>query len=162
MYLPKSKYKVSTAKPGEYVDSTGNEYVGPIVETFTGKVYPGTDPMTMGPKLTPVGDKGKQELGLYNIKRVPTEAEYAAGSMVRYFMQERKTQKIIELDPDAWARNYDPGDVTRTWLNITWCLTGSRITVQALNQATIDTMEKAMPGIVSSQVLYDPLQFYRS
>ena len=25
-----------------------------------------------------------------------------------------------------------------------------------------DTMEKAMPGIVSSQVLYDPLQFYRS
>lgn len=162
MYLPKSKYRTSTAKPGEYIDTTGKQYVGPVVETFTGDVYPGTDPMTMGPKLTAAGVKAQPELGLYNIKREPTEAEYKAGWMIRYFMQDLKTQKIIELSPEAWQKNFDPGDLTRTWLNITWYLTGARGTVQDLNGSMIQTLEKAMPGIISSRVLYDPLQFYKA
>ena len=162
MYLPKSKYKTRTALPGEFITQDGQEYVGPVVETYTGACYPGTEPKTMGPKLTPVVGKEPPELGLYNIKRVPTEAEYKAGQMTRYFVQERKTQKIIEISPEVWKKNYKPDDILRSWANITWYLTGSQASVQAINQTVINYMEKAMPGIVSSRVLYNPLQFYRA
>lgn len=161
MYLPKSKYKVSTAKPGEFVDSSGQEYVGPVVETFTGAVYPGTDPMTMGQRLTPAGDKDSgQALGFYNIKRIPTEQEYSAGQMTRYFVQEKRTQKIIEIAPDVYE-NADKTDITRIFRAVTWLLTGNRAVVQKANDTVVEELEKVMPGIVSSMVLYNPLQFYR-
>lgn len=164
MYLPKSKYKTATAKPGEYVDSTGQQYVGPIIETFTGACYPGTDPMTMGPELTKVGLEKQTpvELGFYNIKRVPTEAEYRAGSMIRYFVQTKRTQKIIELSPESWRKNFVKDDPLRTWQAAEWILTGPRAEVNIRNGEVLDAMEKIMPGIVSSKVLFDPLQFYRT
>lgn len=162
MYLPKSKYRVRTALPGEFTTDEGQDYVGPVVETFTGACYPGTDPMTMGPKLVSAREPDEPvELGLYNVKRVPTEAEYKAGMMTRYFMQDRGTKKIIEISPEAWKKNYDPADTARSWANITWYLTGARGIVQGLNGRIIEIMEKAMPGITSSRVLYNPLQFYR-
>lgn len=162
MYLPKSKYKATVAKPGEFRTQDGQQYVGPIIETYTGVVYSGTDPETAGPRLVPTGEKEQLGLGLYNIKRTPTEADYKAGSMTRYFMQDKQTQKIIELSPEAWQKNYKPGDILRAWANITWYLTGPRASVQTLNNTTVGIMEKAMPGIISSGVLYDPLQFYRA
>ena len=164
MYLPKSKYKVTTAKPGEFVDSTGQQYVGPIVETFTGACYPGTDPMTMGPELTKVGleEQSSIELGFYNIKRIPTEAEYRTGRMTRYFVQTKKTQKIIELSPEAWRKNFVKNDLLRKWQAAEWVLTGSRAEVETRNKEVIETMEEIMPGIVSSRVLFNPLQFYKT
>lgn len=162
MYLPKSKYKVRTSLPGEFLTNEGQEYIGPVVQTFTGACYPGTDPKTMGSQLTPVVGKEPVELGFYNIKRVPTEAEYKAGKMLRYFVQERKTQKIIEINLEIWQKNYRPDDILRSWASIDWYLTGSQATVRVLNQTTIDYMERAMPGIVSSRVLYNPLQFYKA
>ena len=162
MYLPKSKYKTRAAKPGEFVTKDGQEYVGSVVEIFTGACYPGISPETMGEKLTPVGDKGQIEPGLYNIKRVPSEDEYKVGQMVRYFMQDRKTQKIIEISPEAWQKNYKANDLFRIWANAVWYLTGGKGAVQSLNGTIIQTLDGVMPGIISSKVLYDPLQFYKA
>ena len=161
MYLPKSKYVTRTVIPGEFITQDGQEYVGPVVEIFTGDCYSGTEPETMGPKLIPVVTKELPELGLYNIKRVPTEAEYKAGKMLRYFVQERKTQKIIEVNLEIWQKNYKSDDILRKWVSAVWFLTGDQEYIRRLNQDTIDFMEKRMPGIISSQVLHNPLQFYK-
>lgn len=160
MYLPKSKYRIIAAKPGEFRDSNGREYIGPVVETFTGACYPGTDPKTMGPRLTRNEDKPAQSLGFYNIKRIPTEAEYRAGYMTRYFVQEVKTQKIIEVAPEAY-QNADRSSILYIFQAVNWILTGDRTKVQESNSATIQRLEQLMPGITSSRVLWDPLQFYR-
>ena len=160
MYLPKSKYRIIAAKSGEFRDSSGQEYIGLVVETFTGACYPGTDPRTMGPKLTKTEDKPAQSLGFYNIKRIPTEAEYKTGYITRYFVQEIKTQKIIEIAPEAY-QNADQSSILYTFQVVDWILTGNRTKVQESNLVTIQRLEQLMPGIVSSRVLWDPLQFYR-
>lgn len=164
MYLPKSKYKVSMAKPGEFIDKEGNDYVGPIVETFTGNCYPGSDPLTMGPKLTKVSDRDGESTGrkVLAIKRIPTEEEYKQGWMERYFWQDLKTQKIVEILPDAYKEASRLKDVTRKLGKTDWILIGVRSRVQELNQQAIDKMERELPGISSSKVLCNPLQFYKT
>ena len=161
MYLPKSKYKALVAKPGEFITEDGQQYIGPAIETFTGEYYSGTSPETAGAKIVSVSPVEVSRFGLYNIKRVPTEAEYAAGQMERYFVQERKTQKIIEVLPETWKDYYVQNDILRTWNKTSWRLTGDRDLVRVQNAYVVSRMEKAMPGIISSKVLWDPLQFYR-
>lgn len=160
MYLPKSKYRLITAKPGQFRTKDGSQYTGPVVETFTGACYPGTDPLTMGPRLTKVEGKPSQSLGFYNTKRIPTVTEYQAGFMFRYFVQEVKTKKIIEIAPEAYE-NADKADISYIFQTVRWVLTGVRTGVLEKNLGTIKTLEQIMPGIISSRILWDPLQFYR-
>lgn len=158
MYLPKSKYKTSVAKPGEYIDSSGKEYVGSIVETFTGDVYPGKTPQTMGAKLTAILGKATSKTAVM-IKRVPTEAEYEAGIMTRYFIQNLRTKKIIEVLPD-YAKTWQESSKEQL-VNLYWRLTGSQARVESYNQMSIQIAELQMPGL-KDQILTDPLQFYRA
>ena len=44
MYLPKSKYSKSTAKPGEFIDKLGKPIFGAIIKTFDGAVFKGSSP----------------------------------------------------------------------------------------------------------------------
>lgn len=169
-YLPKSKYTITQAKPGEFVTEDGKPYVGSVITTYKSESYAGSSPNSMGTPLVPVGS-GVRELEVVPGHRVPTEAEYKNGSMERYFMQDLRTMKVVELTPDNYERRLktDQPDYL-VYATATWILTGSLEYnfygyrypgVYDKNSSTISKMEKQLPGIVSSKVLYDPAEFVK-
>lgn len=169
MYLPKSKYTVSVAKIGEY-ELNGRSYTGPMITTYTGATYAGSSPDKITGELVSTADSGTLKTERAYVKRVPTEEEYKLGFMNRYFRQDKVSKKIVEVFPDEYQKNQ--GDTSYNWGTAYWQLTGPiedqvvyagvvKPGSRTINQRSINTMEKVLPGIVSSQVLCDPIQFCR-
>ena len=170
MYLPKTKYRLSVAKPGEYRTAEGEPYVGSIVTTYLGESFAGQEPSTVGPRLEPVKYKASKP-GFGQGRRIPTEAEYRAGKMERYFKQDLRTYKVVELLPDEFQKAIKTRSPYYKLASGSWALTGSiesQVTgtytvpgVQERNEATIRELEREVPGITSSKILYDPLEFVK-
>lgn len=170
MYLPKSKYSVKTAKPGEFL-LDGKTYVGPVMMTYLGETYAGTAPDKIEGKLEPItGDLVVTQS--VAVKRVPTVEEYESGSMERYFKCDQTTRKIIEIMPEQYpSSSKDWGN--NTYGHVTWYLTGSlddtlvklngyrKPGIRKSNLFAIAIMESIMPGISSSGVLSNPEQFVK-
>lgn|SRR5574344_102614 len=179
MFLPKSKYTVKQAKPGEYVQSDGTEYVGPIMETYTEEVFAGENPLDTTGKLTSVveTDADLPTKTIHMIKRIPTEEEYTKGSMVRYFCQDLRSLKVVEVLEKEYREGVVSDSKTYNYVSGSWILTGSledktykiqnfRVEyvvpgVRSKNQKEIGRLEELVPGISSSGVLSNPAQFVR-
>ena len=175
MYLPKSKYAVKNAESLEYT-LNGEVYAGPVLTDYRGRHYAGSDPYNIKGLLEPL-DGG--DTNLYSNRfmmnpgrRIPTEEEYASGKMERYFQQDLRTMKIIEILPKRWlelqAEKLPNYYKVRSclWLLVgrieDYTISGHLIEgIKTRNQRTIDQMEIEMPGITSSSVLDDPLEFVR-
>lgn len=174
MYLPKSKYTVKSAGSLEYT-LDGEIYTGPVLIDYRGKCYAGSDPYSLKGPLE-ILDGGDTDIyGKYRMnpgRRIPTEEEYASGKMERYFQQDLRTMKIIEVLPKRWLElqveklpNYYKVQ-SCLWLLVgrieDYKVSGHLIEgIKTRNQRTIDQMEIEMPGITSSSVLDDPLEFVR-
>ena len=126
MFLPKSKYVVSQATIEEYTLADGTAYTGPMFTTYKGETYAGESPLKSKGKIYSSGEgKGTNITNLpYAIRRVPTEAEYESGSMVRYFCQDLRTMKIVELLEDGYKAGVKAGG-NFTYATGSWILTGS-------------------------------------
>lgn len=101
MYLPKSKYNVKHTKGGELFNEDGSEYIGPYIESFTGEVYKGKKftSNTVELKDFRTADSGDDRpLILKNDYIKPTDKDYEKGVLYRYFVQDRRTNAIIEAN----------------------------------------------------------------
>lgn len=172
MYLPKSKYSITVAKPGEFT-LDGKPYTGPVITTYLGESYAGEELDKLKGKLKKAIDPGryitrKAVAG----RRIPTESEYQQGFMERYFLQDLRTMKIIELLPEIYEKKQENNIPKYYRFGIcTWILKGTlddryvgpylETGIRNRNQAEIDRMERELPGIVSSKVLCNPEEFVR-
>lgn len=168
MYLPKSKYNVIAAKPGEFT-LNGEQYTGPVIVTFREEYYAGSAPDNVKGQLVKVEGLEQKAREAVAVRRVPTEDEYATGYMVRYFKQDLKTLKIIELLPAEYATYIAKDGTSAMFMECKWILVGkledlvtstgySYPGVRKRNQETVDRLEQSMRGI-GSQVLTDPAEF---
>lgn len=171
MYLPKSKYSIIVAKPGQYT-LNGKEYVGPVLVDYRGKTYAGSDPSNIKGEVirTTVDPEPVREVPA---KIVPTEEDYGKGFMIRYFRQDNRSKKVDEIASGSAFSN------TRyAYASASWILTGSlddreyqingRVKpviirgVRYKNEQTIQEMDKILPGISGSGILSNPEEFVLS
>lgn len=108
MYLPKSKYKGPfTASDGDrkvLVLDTKEVFKGQYFITYKDELYEGRFPKEAGRKLiyaTEVAKKEENSNTYDTIKAVtiqPTEKDYENKLFKRYFLKDKRTSKIIEVD----------------------------------------------------------------
>ena len=133
MYLPKSKYKKLIAtKLNALVDPDGILYEGPYFETFKGESYTGDSPSKNSKPLTEItspdqttntaGFLTPPEPTVYDYIRrdadevklrttlpvplhypKPTPADYQKGTIKRYFVVDKETDRILEIAPKVYA-----------------------------------------------------------
>jgi len=100
MYLPKSKYIVKFTKGGEFTKSDGSRYVGSYIETYKGNVYEGKTFNSKSKKLIDLRggpDEHTLTAKFKSDRIVPTEEDYKKGTFKRYIVQDKRTNKIVEV-----------------------------------------------------------------
>lgn len=163
MYLPKSKYRVVTVKPGEY-QLAGKVYVGSAIILSDGTAYAGNSIAEAKDLLQRTNLQEFPSREIYRavpIKREPVEEEYTAGYMVRYFCQDLRTMKVFEISKENYTKlveNVELQNIYRVRA-VDWRLTGPVAEIH--NKDVISDLDKELPGIESSEVLNNPLQFFR-
>lgn len=154
MYIPKSKYVVRPAKLDEFT----NGYLGPVVETSTGKFFAGSSLETISTQLTLTQEAQPAErLRPFHEYIEPTEQDYEAGSYNRYFLQINKTKRVMEVSSSQFKEKFREEGVSGGFL--TWRLVGSKNTINMENQKAIETLQKDIPAL--GAILKDPLQFVK-
>ncbi len=198
-YYPKSRIiENQTANPGEFILSNGEDYTGPYYTTFDGKSFTGANPYALNsvPLTTLPTEEVDNTLTLtlnglaYNnikpsnikaqlidpipITPIPTEADYKAGKITRYFARQRNgtTFKIMEISQQTYTdlTTNSNGVNYALWkaISIFWQISGplkneriNNITTRAgiinTNQRIVDQAEKSFIGI--KQYLSDLQQF---
>jgi hypothetical protein len=197
-YYPKSRVITNQkANPGQFTLPNGDEYTGLYYTTFDNKSFIGATPTTTSIPLTPVivkdinanpEIKTTQVLEYDGLKPSilpnlvdptpftprPTEADYKAGKITRYFARQRNgtTFRLMEIDQTTYnAFTSGVGDAnTSLWkvVSIFWQISGplynekvNNITTRAgiinTNQRILNTTEPNFIGI--KQYLTDLKQF---
>lgn len=161
MFLPKSKYTIKTASWGQFTLSGSEEgfYVGPYIETFTGKTYAGTDLLGAEKReLFPAVDYTPEPVQV-KVNIIPTEEQYLSGSMMRYFRQNTVSKVVEEIDEEEFKKS-------KNWTvtSGSWILTGSLddvkiygITYRGVRWRNLQTMkqwEKDIRGITQALDLH--------
>lgn len=158
MYLPKSKYNVKHTKGGEIFNPNGSEYIGFYIETFTGEVYTGKSFSKNTIKLTDLrlGDlTNDSPLVLKNDLIRPTEADYINEKFTRYFIQDRRTKAVVEVNKQNYKR-FNPLSYTLS-VEVSWVLKGPVGNVNkgpyiyfgaaSQNKVEIEKAEKTIKGL---------------
>lgn len=106
MYLPKSKYNVKHTKGGELFNPNGSEYIGSYIETFTGDIYTGKQFSSSTKKLKDFrfADNTSSPLVLKNDFIRPTDQDYINEKFNRYYIQDRRTKIIVEVNKENYKR----------------------------------------------------------
>lgn len=179
-YYPKSKYHIETSS-GQYNRQDGSPYYGPIVVTYNNRVFPGDHYQDGTEQLVLAEKPGETHIvtGSVAKKRYPTQLERSQGYMDRYFQQDSRTKKIVEIFPSDYtgsrlSRVGSPYKVY-SYATASWCLGGrpvedqeiavgsgrqrfTREGIKTYNSRSIADLEKVFPGISSSGVLCNPLE----
>ena len=197
-YFPKSRIVTNKrSTPGQFILPNGKEYNGPYYTTFTGESFTGispnqgfsiplteTSPIASFNFSNPTIENYKQLNSNLNVDLIdpvpftprPTEADYRAGKITRYFARQRNgTQfRIMEIDQATYNTfSTSVGNPkTSLWkvISIFWQISGpdrtqivNGIRTQAgiidTNQRILDQAEKNFIGI--KQYLTDLKQFAR-
>jgi hypothetical protein len=110
MWLPIFKYLLKFAKPGMFAfKSTGQEYEGAYVETNTGKLYAGNSPTDTKEELVAtdsdaIRDRGTTPPVFESDTVYPSPADYERGYMIRYFLKNNTSGKIIEVSSNNFTK----------------------------------------------------------
>ena len=103
MYLPKSKYSPPKYTRGdEFVLDSGKYYTGWYFTTYKNEYYTGKEPSKTSDKLYPE-DYSQSDVNTPNSNfssktNFPLEKDYKEGFFIRYFLQDKRSKKIIEGD----------------------------------------------------------------
>jgi len=106
MYLPKSKYLVKHTKGGDFLNPDGSSYIGPYIETYKGNVYKGREFTSNSVKLVDIRaeDEFVGSAKFKNDRITPTEKDYKKGVFNRYFIQDKRNNKIIEVSQKNFTK----------------------------------------------------------
>jgi hypothetical protein len=176
-YLPETRLTEPKSTPGEefVIMGTSDGYRGNYIETFDGKYYAGNSLSLNGVELEKVGILGAKEDNLIGgvttvasplllsilqklFKKKPTPQELQKGVAKRYFIQDKKNNKIVETDKETYilAQKEVPN---RKFAEADWVIKGPAED-QVLNgypfegaisknKKTIEKLEMQIPGILT-------------
>lgn len=178
-YIPKHKQVVGGKVDGTIMKD-GQPYNGPYTVDYQGNVYEGAGiSNTRNATQLEVVREQAPERPFESYVRVPTEEDYEAGFFRRYFIQDRRSNKVIEVDKALYDQQNRFRVPYRTTHTLDWIIIGpiedigSNVVLgnyqtlerapgtRSKNQALTRTAEKIMPGI-TLQILPNPLQFVRN
>jgi hypothetical protein len=196
-YFPKSRIITNQkANPGQFKMANGQDYTGFYYTTFTGESFTGESPtngfsapltempLTLGQSSIDITVENYKQLKPAEVNLIdpipftplPTEADYKAGKITRYFARQRNgtTFRLMEINQTTYnAFTSGVGDAnTSLWkvVSIFWQISGpinnekvNNITTRAgivdTNQRILDRTEPNFIGI--KQYLTDLRQFSR-
>ena len=128
MYLPKGKISKPKYSNGTFEKTDGTPYVGYYFEDSAGNLYTGKTP---GKNSKPLIDSTDTEdsdftptpgFNFFSSEIVfPTEQDYENGFFTRYFLQDNRSTKIIEVGKDKYNNFRNKGYISS--VTIEWLLT---------------------------------------
>jgi len=129
MFYPKTKHTKPERTSGlEYVLANGQRYVGFFITLFNGRGFSGNkfgpDSQELFPSGEPLGeDIGFEVEGLrtQDIPQ-PKERDYERGVIQRYFLRDKRTGKIVEVDSARYREERNTRGVDRA--SIIWTIKG--------------------------------------
>ena len=166
-YVPKGRYrKAKYTRGGEFeIIETNEPYQGYYIEIYGGKYFAGQTPEDKGVELV---KPPKESIDLTAIlpiatalagglfKRKLTRPEIEKGSIKRYFVQDKKTNKIQETDVQTY-QDAKKQLTNRVFLEVDWLIKGPSEDkmfgaykyegAASKNKKTIQALEKQAPGI---------------
>ena len=166
-YVPKGKYKKAKhTSGGEFVTTLDKEpYKGYYIEIYGGQYRAGTTPEDNGAELTKLANSIASlkkllpvvaSLAAGLLGRKLTKREKDSGVAKRYFLQNRATSKIQEVDEPTYnaAKKELPN---RVFAQVDWNVKGPAEDkmfgqyryegAESKNKKAIQELEKQMPGI---------------
>jgi len=166
-YIPESRYSEpkSTAGGDFAIKDTGEDYKGSYIETFDGKYYSGTKPEQNGAELVKLSPEYLEDLmpaalaaagllvGFFKLKLKKGDRE--KGVTKRYFIQDKRTNKIIETDLETYQESRSLP--SKKFATADWIIKGPAEDklingypfegAASKNKKTIQALESQMPGI---------------
>lgn len=182
-YIPETRYqKPKSTRGGEFtVKKTGEDYKGKYIETFDKKYYAGTKPEDNGVELQRVNEEFPIGLafaampvlagllsGFFKLKLKKGDRE--KGVTKRFFVQDKKNNKIQETDQDTYLRA--KGLPNMNFAQTDWIIKGPAEDknfngypfegAASKNKKAIQGLESQMPGISAfitdySYLVEDPI-----
>jgi len=156
MYLPKNSYRIKTTYGGEFQKPSGKDYVGKYIETNMGKTLAGDSLENAKGILLSTEEQNLLEIQHpYNDYFGPTDNDYKRGEYIRYFTQDKRSSKIVEMSEKQWRQKkrlkyLSPG-------RLIWILKGPAGDrevngvpykgASTKNRETLLNLEKDFPGI---------------
>ena len=124
MYLPKSKYTgPKHTRGGEFALRSGAEYRGWYFEAYTGEFFTGKEPSSRSKRLRRIDVEDSTELITFTSQIVaPTKADYRKGSFIRYFAEDKRNGKVIEIGKEKSKLLATKGYIKIT--SVEWLLNG--------------------------------------
>lgn len=173
MYIPKSKQIKSPKIAGKLYDiETGFRYTGKYVQDYKGNFYKGSNITSKSVKLKYVPDSltTSNTLGLYTVTPTPSSKDYAKGGLVRYFVKDGRSGRVVETSRQQYLEQQLEGKLYRRTLKVFWYITGPLEDsvmngyvypgTRSKNLDVVKQAEKELPGI-GEQVLNNPAQFVK-
>lgn len=171
MYLPKSQQKQQSAEDSPAADANGNAidatsiiatafgtfFKKPSKEDLAKGNFGGAEPLAIQSPLIedlmePTGLKGKDKNVYYP---TPRPQDYDEGELERYYVQDKRTNKIIEVNKAGYNKSKKQTVYRRLILN--WVIKGPKEDykfgdymypgVKSQNKNIVEQAEAIMPGI---------------
>ena len=169
-YIPETRYSdPKSTRGGEYtVKKTGEDYVGKYIETFDKKYFAGTRPEENGAELEKVNEEFPLGLAFAAVpviagllvgffKPKVRKGDREKGFTKRFFVQDRRTNKIQETDQETFVQA--KGIPNMNFATINWIIKGPAEDknfngypfegAASKNKKTIQELESQIPGISS-------------
>ena len=128
MYRPKGKISKPKYSNGAFEKSDGTPYVGFYFQDSAGNLYSGKEPGKNTQALTDSTDTEGTNFtptpgfNFFSSEIVfPTDADYENGFFIRYFLQDNRSSKIIEVGKSKFNNLRKKGYISST--TIRWILT---------------------------------------
>ena len=120
MLLPKFKQKTGHKAPGKlYLN--GRRYNGPFTEDWRGNFYVGDYVKdTRDSQLLELRTEEETTVEFFTKRRVPTEKDYEKSIMTRYFVQDKRSGKVIETDKQYYFAQKKENKAYRSTLTLNW------------------------------------------
>ena len=160
MYIPKSKYKPAKYTNGDkFTQPDGTYYSGWYVETFRGEYLSGKVPSSSSKVLidTTVSEEFTPKFKFTNDIIIHTEKNYSDGYFYRYFIQDKRNTKLIEVTVEKY--NYFLKQNYTKEVQVKWILQGPAENINrglyvyfgaaAKNKESIIEAEKTITGLSS-------------
>ncbi len=168
MYLPKSKYITKYSTGDEFLKPDGSYYIGPYVETYKGNFYEGKEFTSNSKKLIDtrsLNEFNQNVASFTNSNITPTEKDYEKGIFIRYIVQDKRNNEIVEVTKEKYI-NLSKQNYTRS-VTIEWILSQPLEDInkgpyiyfgaRSQNKESVDEAEKVIKGI--SQFIFNYGQF---